>query len=83
MMQLKDNFIGDNKEIKAFQETFGEEVEDKGEKSYNTGDQGDPELAERKIKVKLESKELQPNMQLKDESENMSELAQQTEEKYM
>ena len=54
MMQLKENFIGDNKEIKAFQETFGEEVEDKGEKSYNTGDQGDPELAERKIKVKLE-----------------------------
>ena len=53
------------------------EVED----SYNTGAQEYLELADPKIKGKLKSKDLQPNMHLKDESENMSEAEQYTEEK--
>ena len=53
-MQLEGNVIGNNTQIKAFQETFGEEVEDEGEESYNTRSQEELELAHPKRKVKLE-----------------------------
>ena len=80
-MQIQETALDNNTKIKACQETFGEEVEDEGEYSCNTRAKEELELVELKRKGKIESKYFQPNMQLKDESENLSEAAQQTEEK--